>query len=172
MVKEHGLQKPIVVTDAKNLDFQIPDQKLGSTEFCSKLGNDNVLSGWRVKAQTEIKLKISEWAQHFAISGRPKNDPSELRIPTLAIKNTELDKEISIPKVLKDLDWTYMCLKIGNESVLDECEGIIEMGMSQGLNKNWDARRHILSKPEETSEEEKAKPTQTDAIKTRGKHRC
>ena len=71
-LKEHGLQKPIVVTDAKNLDFKLPDQKLGITEFCRKLGNENVLPGWRVKAQTEIKLKISEWAQHFAISGRPK----------------------------------------------------------------------------------------------------
>ena len=100
-LKEHGLKKPIVVTDAKGLDFKLPDPNMSVSEFCEKLGSNIIMSSLRVKAQSEIKVKMEDWAQHFAIKNRPKNDPSELRVPTLVIGDSELGEEVDIPNVPK-----------------------------------------------------------------------
>jgi hypothetical protein len=152
-MRESGFEKPIVVKDVKDMGMTIPDPKMDIFAFCNAIG-DETMTGLRVKAQSEIDVKMSDWAKHFSVTGRPKDDPSELRLPTLAINGTELHKQISVPSFVETLDWSKYVLRVGNDDVHDDCRLVLELGRSTGLNKNWDSRRHFIGKNEKPSAED------------------
>jgi hypothetical protein len=144
-LRENGFDKPILVTSqVDKLEMEVPGEDVRVHELCASLGNDEVVSGLRVKAESEINVKLSEWAQHFSIKDRPKDDPAELRIPTMVVNKSRLGKTIRVPKFVQELDWVNMVLSVGDEEVFKQCRILLNLGKSIGLNKNWDSRRHVI----------------------------